>query len=534
MGEGVNISNLPEDHPMRNYGPEVYNNGQGIKSLADMQVLDYICLNVGRRADNMLYQFDTTDPDHPKFIGVQGINNDVSFGLHVDDKDIASTDPLTKLKNLCVISKSVFDAIMDIDEDTLRLSLKRQAFQKPEIDAACIRLQKLKEKVLEDIDYFKDKEPGQLEQGRIRIVSDEEFNKLTIDKILEVSPEAKLFKQVKEQVMNGVPFVDNESKRKSESQEKKINEITNGTEKKPIKLDVSEVNLSSKNYYAKIQRDLATCLLEANNADSVLRGSSKEYKAVQKALKDSIELLGKIDDNPKPEVIEQVKESLGNVTKATKAYANHKKEVHSGSEYEKKRISVMSKIATSINGKKNALEAESKKHISKLENDARRAENKAERIKVQKEETKEQIKQFVKDLKEWSTPEMGCDLKKTLAAIIVAGGRTEHAMKQFGTAASKSMFQMTKDQFDKQVNDFIETPHFQTYYNNIVCNDIDQRKAQLQIFHEKAMEHFTQDFRNKVIEINVNAQPQQQSQPQQPQQEQNRENQHENNIIANM
>ena len=209
--EGVDISNLPEDHPMKTYGPEVYNNGSGIKSLADMQVLDYICLNVNRHPGNMVYQFDTeTDPANPKFVGVQGIDNNASFGLLTQDQEFNGKENVTQLENLSVMSQSIFDAIVHMDMEVFQLALETKMLSDAEVKAACTRMQQLKDKVLEDAEYFKGKEPGVLESGRIRVIPDDQFATLTIDDILQVSPEAKVFKNVKNQVMNGVPFAQND------------------------------------------------------------------------------------------------------------------------------------------------------------------------------------------------------------------------------------------------------------------------------------------------------------------------------------
>ena len=57
---------------------------------------------------------------------------------------------MTELNNLCVISQSVFDALMDIDEETFRLSLREKGLVEEEADAACIRLKNLKDKVIND------------------------------------------------------------------------------------------------------------------------------------------------------------------------------------------------------------------------------------------------------------------------------------------------------------------------------------------------------------------------------------------------
>ena len=55
--------------------------------MADLQVADYIALNMDRHSENMIYQFEGLETGEPKFKGVVGIDND--FGLLVCLRSIA-------------------------------------------------------------------------------------------------------------------------------------------------------------------------------------------------------------------------------------------------------------------------------------------------------------------------------------------------------------------------------------------------------------------------------------------------------------
>lgn len=501
MAEGVDVYHLPKKHPMRNYNANVYNNAQGLKSLADIQILDYICLNIDRHPGNMLYQFDTTDPENPKFIGVQGIDNDVSFGTFVEDNEFDPRRPITQLENLGIISQSTYESLMEMSTDSLRACLKARQMGKDEIEAACSRLEKLKNKVLEDKEYFDNKgaEGALLEEGKIRIVSDEQFAQLTIDDVLKAAPEAKAFKNIRDNIRGGVPIADSKEREDMERQKENRNKLVYGKEKTKVSLDITEVNLSSKNYYTKIQRDLSKFLLETKSADSFWRGSSEKYKAVQTALKEAVELVSKVE-NPKKEEVDNVIKALHKVDHAVMEYKHYKKDNRSGSAYEQTHINLMLKIGNSMEGKLDALRTEMEKHFSRIAD----AENRQERIQERKYANKLQVQKFVSNLMDWSVQEPKENQQRALGAAIVMGSLAEHAMTYMEEGKRDKMFQMTKEQFDKQVTQLIESPKFNAYYKNL-----NQEQLQKAFAGSKQLDSYFEDFKNYNAALEANQQQQQ-------------------------
>lgn len=83
QAKGIEFSNAVLGSPMAKITAEqakqTYNDPRGLKSLADLQALDYICLKT-RSAGEMAYQFEGLDTDAPKLVGVQGTENEFSFG----------------------------------------------------------------------------------------------------------------------------------------------------------------------------------------------------------------------------------------------------------------------------------------------------------------------------------------------------------------------------------------------------------------------------------------------------------------------
>ena len=111
-----------------------------LKQLADLQVVDYICGNVDRHGGNMFYIFD----ENKKIKGIQGIDNDLSFGTFTDKDQIHMN--LMPPKDMGVISKSMADRILALDPAQLTYTLYG-TLDKEEVEAARIRLENMKEAI---------------------------------------------------------------------------------------------------------------------------------------------------------------------------------------------------------------------------------------------------------------------------------------------------------------------------------------------------------------------------------------------------
>lgn len=142
-----------------------------IKSIADIQVLDFICGNVDRHAGNLLYRFE-----NGKVVGVVGIDNDTCFG----SKKTAGVMRNVKLDNLKVIPAETANKIMQLDEDSLKYMLYGYELKTPEIKGALTRLNNLKKMITFSRDAYKGAAPGILLPGIPRICTDEEIEKLSL------------------------------------------------------------------------------------------------------------------------------------------------------------------------------------------------------------------------------------------------------------------------------------------------------------------------------------------------------------------
>ncbi len=188
--KGVDPGNLSAEDAKYGEKSLERNPGKAMKSLADLQVLDYICGNTDRHGKNMCYQFD----DEGNFVGVQGFDNDTAFGT-IDPKtgDFVSFFPM--LENMKGISQSMYDRLCQVTPEMLKFSLRGFGLTEQELDAAAKRMQNLKEAIRKGMDYYArreaDRKAGKPVEGEgknfvgsnLRVMKDEEWNRVSWDEL---------------------------------------------------------------------------------------------------------------------------------------------------------------------------------------------------------------------------------------------------------------------------------------------------------------------------------------------------------------
>ncbi|MBR6381048.1 MAG: hypothetical protein IKS07_05165, partial [Lachnospiraceae bacterium] len=157
FANGFDLANLSADHPLLKVSAEDMATPEAIASVADLQVLDFVCGNVDRHSLNMFYQFDMSDPEHPKFTGVQGIDNDFSFCAYADGKFMSG------IKEMKIIREETAEKLFNLKPEMLRAVLRGYDLSDEEIEGAQRRVDQLKKAV---------------ESGDIRVVKDEELPEL--------------------------------------------------------------------------------------------------------------------------------------------------------------------------------------------------------------------------------------------------------------------------------------------------------------------------------------------------------------------
>ena len=156
-------------------------NPKVIKQLADLQALDIICGNVDRHLGNFMFQFEGEGKDL-KLVSIKGIDNDMSFGLASPGTNRGIKN-LPAISDMRVISKDMADKILLMDPEVLKASLKGYDLGKSEIDAAVERLNLLKDAIEAGKNHYKDKPEGELEDGFIRVVDENNWGQYKLDKL---------------------------------------------------------------------------------------------------------------------------------------------------------------------------------------------------------------------------------------------------------------------------------------------------------------------------------------------------------------
>ena len=170
--EGFDISNT-DPSVMKKFNELSPNKLESIlslkKDIANLQVLDWICGNPDRHVANMFYKFD----ENGNLVGIQGIDNDSCFGKNNHSAIMNGIF----LENMSVIPKETADKILKLDKESLKTMLYGYDLSTAEVNNALNRVNELQDKIIRDAEYFRDKPFGYVEDGRIRIMSDDELGK---------------------------------------------------------------------------------------------------------------------------------------------------------------------------------------------------------------------------------------------------------------------------------------------------------------------------------------------------------------------
>ena len=148
-----------------------------MRDLVNLQALDYICGNTDRHGLNMVFTFEDGEP--PQVTGVQGIDNDLSFGA----KDFPNGhSKLPSLANMRVIGEEMARKIEALTPEQLKFALREFSLTEKQLEFAGVRLQTLQKHLKKSREYYKDAEPvkdsDDCEKGYIRILPDADFAKL--------------------------------------------------------------------------------------------------------------------------------------------------------------------------------------------------------------------------------------------------------------------------------------------------------------------------------------------------------------------
>lgn len=301
LAKGSQWTHISKNDPIRNCSKESYNNAKLLKSIADMQIVDFLCCNVDRHGGNLTYIVDNSDPERPKVTGVQGIDNDMSFGVRRMGGDKTFFDGTTPFNDILVISRSMADKVLAMDVEKYLHSLRGQGLEHDACEAAARRLNTLKEKIREGEKLFEGEESDRLERGKLRVVSDEEWEKIDLDKLASKAQHGNVFSRTDNfrRVVSRVPSAGSFK-------------YAQGTVAKP--LDTTQLTLALK-----------AMLKIVNDQNPILIRSSKEYTAMRSRLGNLTEFLEATGSPLSDKDFLRVRNSLEQLRGASEQYLKYKK-----------------------------------------------------------------------------------------------------------------------------------------------------------------------------------------------------------------
>lgn len=191
--KGIDIHKVDLDSKLIQLTSESIENLNVKKQAADLQVLDFICGNPDRHMGNLTYICEKDENGKMQLKGIQGIDNDSSFGRN-DFKKVGLSS--VQINDLNVITKSTAEKILSMNKETLVNMFYGYELDGMEIDNMAKRLEELQKKIKEDDKvYAQGYGKGTLIPNKIKIVDDSELDMLSISNDLSEG-KSNIFKRL--------------------------------------------------------------------------------------------------------------------------------------------------------------------------------------------------------------------------------------------------------------------------------------------------------------------------------------------------
>lgn len=289
------------------------------KQLADLQVLDFICGNVDRHLGNVTYVLD--DADLPNITGIQGIDNDCSFGVLTMENMLNGRNCLRGLKQLNRMSKSMADHIKIISPEMMRATLRPFALSAEQVEACVDRLKLVQDVIARRVKYC----------SNFTIVPDENFGQIEIDYRHERTyiravgnSLGKCIKEDLDKYKKDVAFnkrlaaIDSRLQQKDLPMEDRPQMVM--PEGGSYNVEVDEIFEADKNKLFDVE--LLSKKLEL--VRKLVRWGSKEFDKVDEVFREVAELETLVTSKQTPELLRQLKTKYEELSKVTNVYLKKK------------------------------------------------------------------------------------------------------------------------------------------------------------------------------------------------------------------
>ena len=187
--DGLDMMKPEDAKQLMELSPEsVEHSPQLIKDLADIQILDYICGNVDRHVNNFSYKVEYYTNSYGekkiKLVGIQGFDNDTSFGANDFDMD-PHVMRFVKLEDIHIITRKTAESIMSLQPEMLRTILAGYDLSDEEIEGAVHRLDRAKNAIIAAMNnyVFESKNKIRIKEAKgaeLKIVDDEDIEEMSM------------------------------------------------------------------------------------------------------------------------------------------------------------------------------------------------------------------------------------------------------------------------------------------------------------------------------------------------------------------
>ena len=165
----------------------VANSPKFIEDAANIQILDYICGNVDRHANNIFYKVEKRPDENGNMVdtlvAIEGIDNDTALGaVNLNyDKNVMS---FVKLKSIRVIPRKTAEMVMALKPEYLKTILAGYDLNKEEIDRAIDILDEVKRAINYGKYQYKYHDKGTVLKNNsvniLKVVDEKDFDKIDI------------------------------------------------------------------------------------------------------------------------------------------------------------------------------------------------------------------------------------------------------------------------------------------------------------------------------------------------------------------
>lgn len=289
--DGKLVDEILPDNPEIGGAEVDFETPELMESMADLQVLDYICGNIDRHSGNLAFLVEKNENGIPQIKGVQGIDNDLSFGARNQEMDLKN---MSSPDELGAVSEQMAKKILDLSQERLISLLAEHGMKTEEIEAAWERVETLQTKIREGQAYYEKNLPTKenpLTKNYLRVMKKEEWKEIQIKDMVSIAPPNRKYQTGFQilQKLQGIVHRQAEVMQKCDEQTK---EIVYDDWKK----DHSKVKLNSA-FEVKTEADALAAQKEKikelydqfRKTDGTFHRNTREYKGMFNALQQMYE-----------------------------------------------------------------------------------------------------------------------------------------------------------------------------------------------------------------------------------------------------